>query len=263
MNFVRQRLATILLVIGLILAWICLTAVVIRQTLLLSAKIPSYATTALKNPTVRSAVSDLIVKSVKHSYPVLSQIPTAQLNTAVDRALTQPAVAYEFANVTLQIQQHFIGLSNQQIVLGGPALSTAVAQIISPNNPTQRQLIEKIPFTYAISTSSIPSIGKYFQWIGNLISVSAYSGAVLLVSAIAVSAKKNRTLRKIGIAFIMFSAFEVAVFWLLPKYVLSHFHSGPEVVVSGIMAAAGSAIVPIYVGVLGAGIAFTAVSLLI
>ena len=235
----------------------------IRQTLLLSGKIPSYSTTALKNPTVRSALSDLIVKSVEHSYPVLSKIPTAQLNAAVDRALTQPAVADEFANVTLQIQQHFIGTSDQQIVLGGPALSTAVAQIIAPNNPTQQQVIEKIPFTYAISSSSIPSIGKYFRWIGNLINVSSYGSAALLVAAIVVSAKKSRTLRKIGIAFIMFSAFEVTVFWLLPKYVLSHFHSGPEVVVSGIVAASASAIVPIYVGVLGAGIAFAAVSFLI
>lgn len=258
----RQRLAAVLLVIGLILAWICLTSVVIRQTLLVSAKIPSYTTTALKNPTVRSALSDLIVKSVQHSYPVLSQIPTAQLNAAVGQALTQPAVVNEFANVTMQIQQHFIGLSDQPIVLGGPALSTAVAQIISPNNPTQQQIIEKIPFTYTIASSSIPSIGKYYRWIGNLINVSLYSSAVLLVAAMAVSAKKNKTVRKIGIAFIMFSAFEVAIFWLLPRYALSHFQSGPEVVVSGILAASAGAIEPIYLGVLGAGIAFTAVSFL-
>ena len=245
------------------MAWICLTSVVIRQTLLLSAKIPSYTATALKNPTVRSALSELIVKSVQHTYPVLSQLPTAQLTAAVNRALTQPAVVAEFADVTVQIQQHFIGLSDQPIVLGGPALSTAVAQIISPNNLAQQQLIQKIPFTYTISSSSIPSIGRYYRWIGHLINISLYSSAVLLVAAIAVSAKRNKTFRKIGIAFIMFSAFEVAVFWLLPRYLLAHFQSGPEVVVSGIMAASASAIEPIYLGVLGAGIAFTAISLLL
>lgn len=262
MNFVRQRVAGVLLVFGLILAWISLTGIVVRQTLLLSAQAPSYALAALKSPVIRSAVSDLVIKSVQDEFPIVGQIPAAELRPAIEEALTQPAVANEFANAALQVQQHFIGLNDQPIVLGGPQLSAAIAQIIAPNNLSTQQVIKNIAFSYTIASDSIPSVGKYYSRIGSLINVSLIGGLALLISSVLVSAKKSRTLRKIGIGFVGMSIFEVAVFWLLPRYVLPHLQSGPGIIFSAIITASASTIEPLYLGVFGAGVALTVVSFL-
>ncbi|MDA8270490.1 MAG: hypothetical protein M0Z39_03650 [Actinomycetota bacterium] len=262
MNFVRQRVAGVLLVVGLVLAWICLTGVVVRQTLLLSARAPSYALAALKSPVIRSTVSELIINSVQNEFPIVGQIPAAELRPAIEEALTQPAVANEFANAALQVQQHFIGLNDQPIVLGGPQLSAAVAQIIAPNNLSAQQVIKNIAFSYTIASDSIPSIGRYYSKIGTLITTSLIGGLALLISSVLVSAKKSRTIRKIGMGFVAMSIFEVAIFWLLPRYVLPNLQSGPWVIFSAIMTASASTIEPLYLGVFGAGVALIVVSIL-
>ncbi len=258
----RQRVAGVLLVLGLILSWVCLTGVVVRQSLLLTAKAPVYATTALKNPVVRSAVSEVIISSVQSKYPVLAEISTAQLRAAVEQALSEPAVAEELGNVALQLQLHFIGQSNGPIVIGGPGLSLAVAQIIAPGNQPLQQAIEKVPFSFTLSSSSIPSIGRYYRWIGTLINSTFVGGLALLAASLLVSAKRNKTLRKIGIGFIGMSALEVGLFWLLPHYMLSHLSNGSGVIISAMLAASASSIAAIYLGVFVAGIALTVVSLI-
>lgn len=263
MIFLRQRVAGILLAVGLILAWIGMTTLVIRQTLLLSGQVPNYAATALENPTVRLAVSDLVVRSIQNSNQVLTQIPTAALQSAVDQALTSPAVAYEFGNVAQQIQLHFLGLEKQPVVIGGPALSSAVAAIVARKNPALDRIIQNIPFSYTVSSSSLPSIGRYYRWINNTMYTSLIASAVLLVGSLMIAAKKAKTLRKIGVWFLGFSVFEVAIFWLFPRYLLSHMHSGVGVLVAGLMTVSAGTIEPIYIGVFGAGLVLTLSSFLI
>ena len=263
LNFIRQRVAGVLLAFGLILALVCLTAAVMRQSVLTTSKVPSYTVVALKNPTVRSALSDIIVRSVQDKYPVLAHIPTSQLHSAVAQALTQPSVISEVADVAQQIQQHFVGVSKQPIVIGGPALSKAVAQTIAPSNPTLQQEIDKIPFSYDISSSSIPSIGKYYPWIIKSIRYSFAGGLALLVGAIAISAKRSKTLRKIGFGFIGMSVLEVAALWVIPHVLLAHNSNASEVVLSAVAAASVGSIEPIYLGVFGAGIAAVVLSLVL
>ena len=248
------------MVFGLILAWISLTGVVVRQTLLLSAQAPSYALAALKSPAIRSTVSELIIKSVQHQFPIVGQIPEAELRPAIEEALTQPAVANEFANAALQVQQHFIGLNDQPIILGGPQLSAAIAQIIASNDLSAQQVIKNIPFSYTISSDLIPSAGRYYSKIGSLITVSLIGALAFLISSVLVSVRKSRTIRRIGMGFVGMSIIEVAIFWLLPRYVLPNLQSGLWVIFSAIMTASASAIEPLYLGIFGAGVALIVTS---
>lgn len=251
-----------LLVIGLFLAWVCLTSVVIRQSLQLSGQVSTYTTAALENPAVRSAVSDLIVTSAISSNPVLAQIPTAILISAVNRGLTEPLVVSEFGNVAIQIQQHLIGLNSGPIVIGGPELSSAVAQIIAPNNQDVKKLIESIPFSFTIANSSIPSFGRYYRWLSSTIKFSLSASGLLLVASLLLSAKKKSTIRKIGIWLVGFSLFDGALFWLLPKYLLPHLQNNAGKIAAGFLAVSAGAAEPIYIGVIGSGIVLAIISFL-
>lgn len=258
----RQRVAGILVIVGLILGWACLTTLVIRQTVMLSARVPDYALTALKNPTVRSAASDLIARSAQAKYQPLAQIPTTQLKDAIDSALSQPAVADEFANAALQIQQHLLGLNDQPIVLGGPGLTAAVAQIIAPQNPSEQQVIDKLPLSYTLESASIPSFGTYFRLNNGIFHVTLFSSALLLGLSLFIATKKSKILRRIGIGLVGLSVVEVVLFGFVPKYVLSHVHSGPAQIVAGLLTASTGGIEAIYLMVFGAGLALTAISLI-
>ena len=263
MKFLRQRVAGTLLVIGLVFAWVCLTSVAIRQSIQLSGQASTYTATALKNPSVRSAVSDLIVTSAKTSNPVLAQIPANILKSAVDKGLTEPLVVGELGNAATQIQQHVIGLNSGPIVIGGPDLSSAVAEIVAPNNFAEKKLIESAPFSVTIASSSIPSFGRYYRWLDSTLKFSLYASAALLAASLILSAKKNRTLRKIGLWFVGFSLFNGALFWLLPKYLLSHLQNSPGRITAGVLAASSAAVEPIYIVALGAGTLLTIISFLL
>ena len=263
MAFIRQRVAGILLLVGLLCSWVGLTSVVLRQTILIPGQFTSYAYKALGNAAVRSEVAGIIATDVENSHPILQSIPKPKLASAIDSALTKPSVKAEFANVALQIQQHILGLQNGPIQVGGPTLSTAIAQIIAPGNSPEEQALAQIPFGFQISGSSIPSLKSYYQKLNAIIKISLVAAAATLLSALMISAKKSKTLRKIGIAFIGFSAFEVLLFWAVPKYFLPHIKNGPLEVIAAIVNASSSSVDPIYLTAFGAGIGLSLISFLI
>lgn len=263
MAFIRQRIAGVFLIVGLLCSWVGLTSLVIRQAVLVPGQFTTYAYKALDNPVIREQVAGVMASSIRNSNSLLKIIPEPNLKSAIDSSLTKPAVKTEFANVAFDIQQHVLGLQSGPVVLGGPALSQAVAQSIASSNPVEEQLIAKIPISYTIKSSSIPSLAKYYSQLNSTIKVTLFGAAATLLASLVVAAKKRKTLRKIGIAFIGFSAFEVAGFWLTRKYLLPHIHSGPLVIISAILTASSNSIEPIYLGALGTGIALNIVSFLV
>lgn len=263
MAFIRQRVAGILLLVGLICSWVGLTSVVLRQAILIPGQFTGYAYKALDNTTVRSQIAGIIAADVEKSHPVLQSIPEPRLASAIDRALTNPSVKTEFANVAFQIQQHMLGLQSGPIEVGGSTLSTAVAQIIANGNTAEEQALAKIPFGFQISSASIPSLKTYYLKLNSIIKISLIAAAATLVSALMISAKRNKTLRKIGIAFIGFSAFEVLLFWAIPRYFLPQIKNGPLEVIAAIVNASSSSVDPIYLTAFAAGIGLSLISFLI
>lgn len=263
MNFLRQRVAWVFLVLGLLASWVGLTTLVVKQTVVIPGQFTSYASKALENNTARSEISSVLAKSIRQTNPILQNIPTSQLDSAIDSALKNPAVISEFSNVAFEIQQHLLGLQNGPIVVGGSTLSSAVAHIIAGNNSTEEQIISKIPFSYTIASSTIPSFGKYYRLMNSTISLSFLAAGALLLSSLIISAKKRSTLRKIGIWFIGFSAFEVALIWALPRYITPLIHSGSLAIMTSIMRVSITSVEPIYVGAFAAGIVLTIISFLV
>lgn len=259
----RQRIAGVLLIFGLLCAWVGLTTLVIRQTLLIPDQLPTYATKLLKNPTIRNEIATLVTGTLRNSNTVLRDIPQSQLHAAIDQSLTNPAVASQFASVALQIQQHLIGKQSGPIIVGGPVLSSSVAKAVAGNNPVAEQAIAQIPMTYTISSSSIPSFGKYYQKISKLINTSLLFAALLLFTSLVISAKRRKTLRKIGIWLVGFSIFEVSLFWLIPTYLLRYLHAGYPIIVAAILSASFSSVMPLYLTIFGSGLALTLISFLI
>lgn len=235
----------------------------VRQAVLVPGQFSNYAAKALDNSVIRSQIAKVMATTIRNSNPQLQIIPETKLQASVDSALTKPAVKSEFGSVAFEIQQHILGLQKGSVVLGGPAFSAAVAQSIANGNPIEEQLIAKIPFSYTISSSSIPSLAKYYSKLNSTIKVTLFGAAATLIASLLISSKKRKTLRKIGISFIAFSAFEVAAFWLSSKYLLPHLHSGPLVVMSAILSASSNSIEPIYLGAFGGGIALLIVSFLV
>lgn len=263
MTFFRQRVAGILLLTGLLCAWAGLTSVVLRQAVLIPGQFTGYAYKALDNATVRSQIAGIVATEVQKSHPILQSIPKPKLASAIDSALTNPSVKTEFANVALQIQQHMLGLQSGPIEVGGPTLSTAIAQIIANGNSTEEQALAQIPFGFQISSSSIPSLKTYYVKLNAIIKISLIAAAATLIGALIISAKRNKTLRKIGIAFIGFSVFEVLLFWAIPRYFLPHLKNGPLEVITAIVNASSSSVDPIYLTAFAAGIGLTLISFLI
>lgn len=253
MKFFRQRISGVLILLGLLLSWVGLTSLVVRQTLFVPGRIPGYAISALHNSQVRSAVAEFIAGSAQAQNPQLAAIPKASLSAAVDSALTDPAVSAQFANAALQIQEHMIGLQQGPITVGGPVLSSIVAKALAGNNATEEQILAKIPFTYTISPSSIPSFANLYRKIAEIINLSLISAATLLLLAVSISAKKGKTVRRIGIGFIALSAVEVLLLYLAPKYLISHIHSGPLLIVVTLMSVTTATAGAIYLTALALG----------
>lgn len=263
MKFVRQRIAGILLIFGLLLAWAGLTSLVIRQMVLIPMHATAYATKVLADPTTRSALANEIATSLQKSSPILQSTPTAQLRSAADQFLSSPVGAKEFATVALQIQQHILGIQTGPIVIGGPEFSSTLAKLLAAGNPTAQALISKAPLSYTIASTTIPSLGKYYNLLGKIISFSLIGSAILLISSLSISTKKRPILRKIGLWFIGFSIFEVALIWALPKYILPHFASGAFAFLTALVQLSTSAVEPIYLSAFGAGLVLTVISFLV
>ncbi len=243
-----------MVVLGLLVATIAWSALVVRVTVLDAARLADSAEEILRADEVREALGGRLEEQLAPVVPLGAGTP--ELAAVTDATLDDPRFVSAFSASLVALHDRVFQGSGSSLILDPGAVGAASSDSLVAVDPS---LADKVPADLRLDVplttiDDLPNL----SWLTNLVTAVAIVGGiaaiVLLTLGVTATPHRRVPLRRIGRFALVLAAVQLLVAFLVPTLLLLVFGSGwPEVGIRAWRAFAWGLVIPaVALGIVGA-----------